>query len=400
MSFKKMYEEFLACELTRDFTNMFQLFPSLEALKTTPQDPFYHAEGDVWTHTVMVMNALLDMEEYQQAHINDRFCMFYAALLHDISKPTCTKHEEDGRITSKGHSRMGAIDARVMLWKYNVPFILREEICNIIAVHQVPFFAFDDKGNETRAARTPEFIAIQLSHNVLLRNLIVVATADMIGRYCEVKQKALDDISLFAELAKELDCYYWAYEFPNDVTKYEYFQRNGTIDANSLFYKRCKCIVHVMSGLPASGKDTFIKQHLPDLPVVSYDDAKKELGLTHKDNPGQAVQLVLSKAKEYLASGTEFVWNATHVSKQMREKTLNLLNQYDAYIIFHYVETDVNTLFSRNEQRNAQVPKDFYDKLFTKWEVPLNTDAHLVMFYVGKYHNRLRYIGSFEDIDF
>lgn len=24
-------------------------------------------------------------------------------------------------------------------------------------------------------------------------------------------------------------------------------------------------------------------------------------------------------------------------------------------------------------------------KLFTKWEVPQNTDAHLVKFYVGKY---------------
>ena len=72
--------------------------------------------------------------------------MFFGGAVTDISKPACTVHEDDGRITSKGHlNKRGADDARIMLWKMTIHLIRREKICNIIATHQVPFFAFDDK---------------------------------------------------------------------------------------------------------------------------------------------------------------------------------------------------------------------------------------------------------------
>lgn len=93
----------------------------------------------------MVLDALHTLDEYRNASPQDREIMYLAALLHDISKPACTVHEDDGRITSKGHSKRGAIDSRIMLWKLDYPFYMRESICNIIATHQVPFFAFDDK---------------------------------------------------------------------------------------------------------------------------------------------------------------------------------------------------------------------------------------------------------------
>ena len=309
--------------------------------------------------------------------------MFYAALLHDIAKPMCTILESDGRITSAGHSKKGAIDVRNMMWELNVPFQVREEICNIISVHQVPFFAFNDKGNESRPARTPEYIALQLSQDMCLRNLITVATADMKGRYCEVKQQALDDIALFTEIAHEQNCYANSYVFADDVTAYEYIKRYGTIVPNQPFYDTTKCKVYVLSGLPASGKDTFVKCHFAHLPVVSFDDARAELGIKHGDNPGQAVQLVLSRAKAHLAKGEEFVWNATHISKQMREKTLNLLDQYNAFINIHYIEQVKNITLIRNKSRDACVPNDFLVKLYHKWEIPLKTEAHLVNYHVN-----------------
>ena len=43
-----------------DFAACLDAFPQLEKAKTMPQDPIYHAEGDVWTHTQMVVRALLD----------------------------------------------------------------------------------------------------------------------------------------------------------------------------------------------------------------------------------------------------------------------------------------------------------------------------------------------------
>ena len=44
-----------------DFAACLAAFPQLELAKATPQHPVYHAEGDVWTHTMMVVEALLAM---------------------------------------------------------------------------------------------------------------------------------------------------------------------------------------------------------------------------------------------------------------------------------------------------------------------------------------------------
>ncbi|MCQ4438496.1 hypothetical protein NO135_26165, partial [Clostridioides difficile] len=59
-----------------------------------------------------------------------------------------------GAIGHPGHSRKGAIDARIALWDAGVPFAVREAICRMIAVHQVPFFAMSGSRRGT-----PEFIA-------------------------------------------------------------------------------------------------------------------------------------------------------------------------------------------------------------------------------------------------
>lgn len=58
-------------------------FPALRLLATTPQDPHYHAEGDVWTHTVMVVNELVNGGDYAASTAEQRFIVFFAALLQD-----------------------------------------------------------------------------------------------------------------------------------------------------------------------------------------------------------------------------------------------------------------------------------------------------------------------------
>ena len=44
------------------------------------------------------------------------------------------------------------------------------------------------------------------------------------------------------------------------------------------------CDVTIMSGLPGSGKDTWLARNRPDLPVVSLDDIRGELGVEPTDN--------------------------------------------------------------------------------------------------------------------
>lgn len=356
-------------------------FPELALLKTTPQDAYYHAEGDVWTHTKMVIAELMKSEKYKSATEDDRFIMFYAALLHDISKPACTVVQEDGSISSAGHSKRGAVDVRIMLWKKEVPFEIRESICNIIATHQVPFFAFKPaREGDTRPHRSPEYIARQLSWQLPLHLLIEVARADMKGRICEEAKNCLDDIDLFEALAFEDECLYQPKVFPDDITRMKYFQSVGAISADFPFFKEAGSEVIVLSGLPASGKNEWVKNNYPNLPVLSFDDAKEELGIAHGKNPGAAVHLVIDNAKKLLAAKEPFVWNATHIATPMRQKTLDLLYQYGANVTLVYLEVPEHEIKRRNSARNTTLPNGKIDEMLFRWEVPTMIEAHKVIY--------------------
>ena len=385
---KNIYDSMLtmlpAPGATVHYEQFYELFPLLTQLQHTPQDKYYHAEGDVWTHTKMVCDSLLALPEYLSANETERFIMFYAALFHDISKPPCTKLEEDGRITSAGHSKRGSVDSRILLWKANVPFQIREDICNIIATHQVPFFAFADKPNKTpgiaRPVRTPEYIAHQLSWQLPLHLLLAVAKSDMMGRNFEKKQDCLDDIALFEEVAREENCLYQPKVFPDSITRLEYFKSTGAISPDYPFYKQLGSEVIVLSGLPAVGKNTWVEQNAKGLEVLSFDDAKEALGLSHGDNIGQAVHMVTDRARELLRQKQPFVWNATHLSLQMRQKTLGLLFDYNAHVKIVYLEAPESEIKKRNSARDTTLPNSIIDEMLFKWEVPNRLEAHEVEF--------------------
>ena len=375
-----MYKK-LASLIGSDYEVFKKVFPSIIELETTPQDSYYHAEGDVWTHTKMVLNELQNLPEYKESSFDKQFIMYYAALLHDISKPACTVLEDDGSISSKGHSKRGSVDSRIMLWKMNVPFEIREAICNIIATHQIPFFAFDDKPRDGNPIRTPQFIAHSLSWQLPLDCLLAVAKADMLGRDYVKKQDSLDDIALFTEIAKEEDCYDKKYSFPDDVTRLKYFRSIGQISPKHSFFKEIGSTVHVMCGMPASGKSTFATS--TGLPIVSFDDAKEELGLKKSDNSGSAYQLVTATAKEYLREKKDFIWDATHLSMQMRNKTLDLLYAYDAKVRIMYFEQSEDIIKKRNFNRNSTLPNKKIDTMLFKWEVPTVLECHEIAYMVN-----------------
>jgi predicted kinase len=358
--------------------------PELAALGESTQDPIYHQEGDVLTHTRMVIEALVELDAYRQADAAGRFVLFYAALLHDIAKPSCAVQEGE-RIGNPGHSRRGAIDARVMLWRAGVPFALRERICQIIAHHQVPFFAI----NGLRSGESAEFIVRDLSWKLAfgecsagLADLAAVAEADIRGRICADTQRTLDNIELFRELAREEGCYGGPRRFPDAHTRLMYCRSRGTLCLDYPFFQERGAQVTVLAGLPASGKNTWVENNAKGLPVVSFDDARAELGLKHGSHSGAAVQRALEKARICLRAQSPFVWNATHLSQQMRTKTLDLLYDYRAEVRIVYLEAPFKEIFRRNSGRNTTLTNRELEKMLLRWELPLATEAHHVEYRV------------------
>ncbi|MGK5011905.1 AAA family ATPase [Janthinobacterium sp. MDB2-8] len=362
-----------------DFSACLAAFPQLELAKTTPQNPVYHAEGDVWTHTMMVVESLLGMLEYQQATRAEQEIVFLAALLHDVAKCSTTVIDPvTGAIGQPGHSRKGALDARIALWDCDVPFAVREEICRLINVHQVPFFALE----QSRRGVTPEFTVRELSWQVDIRLLAMLAEADIRGRICPDPQRILDAIELFRELAREEGCYGQRRVFVDDHTRVKYFRGAEAHPDYSLFQEPGSHVI-VMSGLPASGKNTWVEKHHPRLPVVSFDDARTALGLKHGKNEGQVGDYAEERARELLRRGEPFVWNATHLSKLMREKTLKLLYKYQAQVELVYLEQPRKELLRRNGQRDTSLSNKKLQAMLWNWEIPLPMEAHAVRYCVS-----------------
>lgn len=358
-----------------NFEHCLEAIPDLHKLATTPQDPIFHAEGDVWTHTKMVVNALVNGDAYQQANEADRFTLFLAALLHDISKPSTTVIDEiTGKIGQPGHSRRGAIDSRVLLWRAGVPFSVRETISRIIAVHQVPFFAV--KGD--KSGKSPEFLINRLSWELPIWMLAAVARADIEGRTYHDKQSVLDDIDLFSLMADDMGCLTEPAAFADDYTRMRYFRGANVLPQYAQFREHKGSEVIVMAGLPATGKNTWVDKHAKGLPVVSYDDAREELGLAHGKNEGMVGHHARDMAKELLRAGKPFVWNATHIGSQMRTMTLDLLHDYHADVRLVYLEQPEKVLYSRNSNRDTSLKNKGITQMLNRWEVPLPWEAKTV----------------------
>ncbi len=140
--------------------------------------------------------------------------------------------------------------------------------------------------------------------------------------------------------------------------------------------------VILMSGLPGSGKDTFIKNNYRDWPVISLDDMRTKRGIspTDKTGNGQIIQEAKELARAYLRKQKPFIWNATNTTSQMRMQLIDLFNSYKAKVNIIYVEVFYQHLHRQNKNRDAIVPVAVLDRLTHKLEVPAVWEAHEVRY--------------------
>lgn len=334
-----------------------------------PQDPVHHAEGDVATHTRMACEALAGSSEWRARPADERVRLFTAVLLHDAAKPDCTKTETDGRVTSHGHSRRGDIIARRVLWELGAPIAWREHVAALVRHHQVPFWTVE-RGDLQR-------VAFRVS--LLARNddLVALATADIRGRICDDAQDVAESVALYREYCADQDCLDKPRRFPSDHARFSYF-RTPERDPNYAAFDDTRCAVTVLSGLPGAGKDSWIAEHRADQPVVSLDALRATLRVKPTDDQGPVVAAAREQAREHLRAGRSFVWNATNVSRQLRERCIGLVAAYRGRVELVSIEAPPAVLRGRNRARVHPVPDAVIDRLLARWELPDPTEAHQV----------------------
>ena len=117
-----------------------------------------------------------------------------------------------------------------------------------------------------------------------------------------------------------------------------------------------RCTVTLLSGLPGSGKDTWLAQDGPSWPVVSLDDLRGVLDVDPKENQGEVIQRHASMPGTPCA-GRDFAFNATNTMRQTRKRWIDLFADYGARIEMVYIEPPLPMIFQRNERRPRPVPR-------------------------------------------
>jgi predicted kinase len=123
-------------------------------------------------------------------------------------------------------------------------------------------------------------------------------------------------------------------------------------------------------------KDYWIQQHYPDLPMVSLDELRSELGVAPTDNQGEVVMAAHRLARNYLRQQTAFVWNATNAIITQRRSLVELFTDYGARVKIVYLEVPLDQALQQSHDRQRVVPTAVIDRFRRRMEIPNCTEAH------------------------
>jgi tRNA nucleotidyltransferase (CCA-adding enzyme) len=173
--------------LALDLGVVARLWPEMQALVGCPQEPEWHPEGDVWVHTLMVIDeARKRVDDLARA---GRTIVMVGAVCHDFGKPATTAFSE-GRIRSIGHEEAGVEPATAWLDRLNVQSIdgvdVRRQILGLVAHHLKPGMWHKVRGEVGDGAFR------RLAQKVDLELLARLAKADCVGRTGPFDCSAMD----------------------------------------------------------------------------------------------------------------------------------------------------------------------------------------------------------------
>lgn len=107
-----------------------EVLPEVAKMKGVQQPPQFHPEGDVWVHTLLLLEKL-------EAGCSPTLA--WAALLHDVGKPPTFRAPDpakpNDRIRFNGHAEVGTTIARTILNRLRFSNEETDQICLLVANH-------------------------------------------------------------------------------------------------------------------------------------------------------------------------------------------------------------------------------------------------------------------------
>ena len=199
----------------------------------------------------------------------------------------------------------------------------------------------------------------------------------MLGRTADDTEDLLERAALTELLADELGCLYGPKSFASPYAQRAYLK--GRLKwADGELYDDTWGQVVLLCGLPGTGKDTWIRENCPGMPVVSLDEIRREMKVSPAESQGPVAVEARERARAYLRARQPFVWNATNLTPQVRRHQLQLFSDYGAAAEIHYLETTWAEQLRRNRCRPEAVPEAAICRMLERLTPPQIPEAREV----------------------
>lgn len=145
-------------------------FKEIEALIGIEQSKIHHPEGDVFNHTMLVLDEAAKLRN----KANNELVFMLAALCHDFGKTVTTEIKENGKITAHSHEIQSVKIAEEFLDRLSHEIKLKKEVLNLVELHMKPNQMFDKAKKKSMMKLWDKAICPE--------DLILLAKADSLGR--------------------------------------------------------------------------------------------------------------------------------------------------------------------------------------------------------------------------
>ncbi len=413
----------LACQSSPDIEECIDYLGDtidwLYQLKNVPQDPDWHAEGNVHIHTNCVLSELYRILDSEASHIQGRKrqILILGALLHDIGKTTRTREVEIRgvmRIASPQHESVGRSYLAFKLMELSLPFAVVWHVLGLVGEHHMPKLLV--ARNQSKGSY------LSLSRRANLELLYCLEVADMRGRVCQDVESQLEHLELFKMFAEDYGVWQEPHnlkeslstliELENEPAKdYIYATALSEIEksvialpvealARSYAYKNDHAKLVVLCGPSGSGKSNWVARHCRDYVLISLDEIREEINgdRSSQKNRGQVLHLAKDRLKECLRKKRNVVWDATNLRADFRKIICDFGCDYHALVSLVVFLLAESTIYRSNRNRQYAIPDGALSKQIDSFQFPLPDEAHQ-LYLVGDKGQLLHHSGHFYDVD-
>ena len=351
--------------------------PHFKEMENTQQNPRWHSEGNCLKHVQLTCeHAIRYMEENTDRSLHNKRLFILAALFHDVGKPKTTFVGKDGNFHSYGHEDVGSKIVRQMLWDW--PIYEREYIAHMVKWHMSPLFF--------KKSNNPEDMVNKITKVLPYKDIYALKMADLEGALQDpefsTKEQDRGILNEFLEIAERLN------RIPN-LSMLKAFPSRENPELNNWvgcsgdmpYYGKDEAVVHVMIGLPGSGKNTYLDYMIEKNPekefiILSRDDIRVELGYCTADEKivgtdaqeKKVTQIFNERFLSAVNEKKEIIINNINLSKKRRKALKSFLGKRKVTWCYWYIEAP--TFQDNIERRKGQISESVFHNMVQNFDFP------------------------------